>query len=169
MRGAAALIRIEEFAASVTYRIGRLRDQFAVPDAVTLGHRGLPRRLEGYPRRPAPGAAPDDAVWRVSVRPSAGPGVLDALRPHGVTGFLDWGGGLVWLAGPADAATHAAVEAAARAAGGTWTLLRAPDTLRAAVRVMPDEPPAAGAHHPGGEGGDGSGRHSQPGPALCGA
>jgi glycolate oxidase FAD binding subunit len=81
-------------------------------------------------------------VWRVSVRPSAGPGVLDTLRPHGVGGFLDWGGGLVWLAGPADTATHMAVEAAARAGGGTWTLLRAPDTLRGAVRVIPNEPAA---------------------------
>jgi glycolate oxidase FAD binding subunit len=65
--------------------------------------------------------------------------VLDTLRTHGVGGFLDWGGGLVWLAGPADTATHAAVEAAAQAARGTWTLLRAPDTLRGAVRVVPDE------------------------------
>jgi glycolate oxidase FAD binding subunit len=73
------------------------------------------------------------------IRPSAGPSVLDALQPVGVDGYLDWGGGLAWLAGPADAATHAAVEAAATAANGTWTLLRAPDTLRSAVRVVPDE------------------------------
>ena len=65
--------------------------------------------------------------------------MLTALRPAGVTGYLDWGGGLVWLAGPPDTATHAAVEAAANAAGGNWTLLRAPDTLRGAVRVVPDE------------------------------
>jgi glycolate oxidase FAD binding subunit len=87
-------------------------------------------------------ASPEDAVWRVSVRPSAGPSVLAALRPHGVGGFLDWGGGLAWLAGPADNATHLAVEAAAQAAKGTWTLLRAPDALRGAVRVIPDEPAA---------------------------
>ena len=40
----------------------------------------------------------------------------------------------------ADTATHAAIEKAAQATGGTWTLLRAPDTLRGAVRVIPDEP-----------------------------
>ena len=73
------------------------------------------------------------------MRPSSGPSVLAALQPIGVAGYLDWGGGLVWLAGPADAATHAAVETAAKAAGGTWTLLRAPDALRGAVRVVPDE------------------------------
>ncbi len=140
--GPAALIRIEEFADSVTYRIGRLRDQFAVAGAVTLGteaSRSVWRAIRDVgPLAPRPG----DAVWRVSVRPSAGAKILDALRPHGAAGFLDWGGGLVWLAGPADSATHLRVEAAARAAGGTWTLLRAPDALRAAVRVIPDEPPA---------------------------
>ena len=32
--------------------------------------------------------------------------------------------------------------AAARAGGGTWMLLRAPEGLRAAVPVIPQEPPA---------------------------
>jgi glycolate oxidase FAD binding subunit len=90
-------------------------------------------------------AAANDAVWRVSVRPSAGPGVLRAIADVGVSGFLDWGGGLVWLAGPADTATHEAVEAAARTAQGTWTLLRAPEPLRAAVQVVPPEQPALAA------------------------
>jgi len=140
--GPAALIRIEDFADSVTHRIGRLRDQFAVAGAVTLDTKAS-RPLWDAIRdvRPlAPRA--EDAVWRVSVRPSAGAKVLDALDPYGVTGFLDWGGGLVWLAGPADVTTHQAVEAAARAAGGTWALMRAPDALRGTVRVIPDEPPA---------------------------
>ena len=45
---------------------------------------------------------------------------------------------MVWLTGPASA--HPAVEAAARAAGGTWMLLRGPDALRATVDVVPPEP-----------------------------
>jgi glycolate oxidase FAD binding subunit len=137
--GSATLIRIEEFAPSVTYRIGRLKDQFALADAVTLDTE-LSRAVWKDVRDARPLAArADDAVWRISVRPSAGPGVLQALRAHDMRSFLDWGGGLVWLAGPADTATHTAVETAARTAGGTWTLLRAPDTLRGAVRVVPDE------------------------------
>ncbi len=135
-----ALIRMEEFAPSVDYRLGRLLDELAVTGAAILG---TPASLplwqairDALPLAPAP----DDAVWRVSVRPSAGPAVLAALAPKGVSGFLDWGGGLVWLTGPADSARHAAVEMAARASGGTWTLLRAPDTLRGSVKVVPDEP-----------------------------
>jgi glycolate oxidase FAD binding subunit len=137
--GSATLIRIEDFSPSVTYRIGRLQDQFALDGALTFDTE-MSKTLWKDIRdaRPLP-VRPDDAVWRVSVRPSAGPSILDAVRAYGVAGFLDWGGGLAWLAGPADTATHAVVEAAARAAGGTWTLLRAPDTLRGAVRVVPGE------------------------------
>jgi glycolate oxidase FAD binding subunit len=149
LRQPVALIRIEEFAPSVAYRIGRLRDQFAVAGALTLDTETSRavwrdirdvRPLAGRPGGQSGGQSAD-AVWRVSVRPSAGPSVLEALRPHGVGGFLDWGGGLAWLAGPAETATHLAVEAAAQAVKGTWTLVRAPDALRGAVRVIPDEPP----------------------------
>jgi glycolate oxidase FAD binding subunit len=137
--GSATLIRIEEFVPSVTYRIGRLKDQFAVAGAVTLDtpmSRAVWKDIRDA--RPLTAQAAH-AVWRVSVRPSAGPSVLDAVQSRGVSGYLDWGGGLVWLTGPAETATHDAVEAAARAAKGTWTLMRAPDTLRGAVRVVPDE------------------------------
>jgi len=142
INGPAALVRIEEFAASVTYRVARLRDELAVAGAVILETEAS--RAVWQAVRDAKPLAPrnTDAVWRVSVRPSAGPGVLGALRPRGISGFLDWGGGLVWLTGPADGASHAAVEAAAQAAGGTWTLLRAPESLRGSVRVVPDEPGA---------------------------
>jgi glycolate oxidase FAD binding subunit len=139
VNGSATLIRIEDFSPSVSYRIGRLKDQFAVAGALTLDTAGS-RSVWTDIRDARPLIAqPADAVWRVSVRPSSGPSVLAALRPAGVAGYLDWGGGMVWLAGPADAATHAAVENAANAAGGNWMLLRAPDTLRGAVRVVPDE------------------------------
>jgi glycolate oxidase FAD binding subunit len=135
----ATLIRIEEFTPSVLYRISRLQDQFAHAGAFTLDTAAsLALWKDIRDARPLI-ASSGDAVWRISVRPSLGPSVLDALRPVGAGGYLDWGGGLAWLAGPADAPTHEAVEAAARAANGTWTLLRAPDTLRGAVRVVPDE------------------------------
>ena len=139
IRGSATLIRIEEFSPSVVYRIGRLKDQFGAAGAVTLDTNQSLAVWKDVRDARALVASSQDAVWRISVRPSAGPAVLDALRPAGVGGFLDWGGGLVWLAGPANTATHAAVEAAALAHGGVWTLLRAPDALRGAVRVVPEE------------------------------
>ena len=141
LSGPIALARIEEFAASVQYRTQRLAADLArfgaaeiLDDATTAAvWRGV---RDAVPLL----AAPDDAVWRVSVRPSSGPGVLAAVsREIGARGFLDWGGGLVWIAGPATEAAHAAVRAAAIAANGTWTLLRASEPLRAAVDVIPPE------------------------------
>jgi glycolate oxidase FAD binding subunit len=81
----------------------------------------------------------------VSVRPSRGATALAAAQAAGARGFLDWGGGLVWLAAPATEETHKAVTAAATAAGGVWTLMRAPDSLRASVDVVPSEAPALAA------------------------
>jgi glycolate oxidase FAD binding subunit len=135
------LLRIEDFASSVAYRTARLRE--------LLGHAGSEILDDASSReiwRAVGDLAPLDvarngAVWRVSVRPSAGPAVLAAVVDgFDANGFLDWGGGLVWIAGPSTQAAHASVEAAATAAGGTWMLLRAAEPLRAAVQVIPPEP-----------------------------
>jgi glycolate oxidase FAD binding subunit len=55
------------------------------------------------------------------------------------TWFMDWGGGLLWVTGPATETAHAAIMQVARAAGGNWTLIRAPEGMRAAVEVIPPE------------------------------
>jgi glycolate oxidase FAD binding subunit len=141
MPGPVALLRLEDFRSSVAYRAGRLTED--------LARFGDLRRIEDEAsaalwrevRDAAPlGVAAEEAVWRVSVRPSAAPGVVAALP--GARVMLDWGGGLVWIAGPATEAMHRAVVAAAAAARGTFTLFRAPEPLRAAVAVLPEDPPA---------------------------
>jgi glycolate oxidase FAD binding subunit len=140
LEGDVALIRIEEFAPSVAYRLGRLREASGGEILDNTASRGVWLGV----RDAAPlvaSAAQGEAVWRVSVRPSEGPKVLSALAATH-RGFLDWGGGLVWLAGEPGAANHDAVMAAARASGGVWMLLRAPDALRASVAVVPPEVPA---------------------------
>jgi len=138
------LLRIEDFAVSVKYRTEKLAAQlreFGATEILdTAASKDLWRDI-----RDCKMLDEGEAVWRVSVPPSAGPGVLRAVEALGVTGFLDWGGGLVWLTGPADAATHAAVCAAAKAARGVWWLMRAPEPLRAVVDVVPPEAPALAA------------------------
>jgi len=136
MQGGVALIRIEDFAPSVAYRLGKLRAELGGELLDDPASRALWRRVRDAEVLPA---APDDAVWRVSVQPSAGPAVAAAIEAAGAKLFLDWGGGLAWIAGPPNAATHGAVQAAARAHGGIWTVMRAPDSLRAAVDVVPPE------------------------------
>jgi glycolate oxidase FAD binding subunit len=139
-RGSATLLRIEDFVPSVAYRTARLRTALASFGAAEILDDAASRAVWRAVGDALPlSAHPSEAVWRVSVRPSAGPAVLRAVAEVGVHGFLDWGGGLVWLAGPADTDTHRAVERAALVTRGTWTLLRAPDALRVAVDVVPSE------------------------------
>jgi glycolate oxidase FAD binding subunit len=138
--GSVALVRVEDFAASVAYRTARLRAELGEMEGEVFGDaatRAVWRAVrDAAPLQPEAG----EAVWRVSVRPSAGPGVLHTLMHQaGARGFLDWGGGLVWIAADGSAETHATVEQAARQAGGTWMLLRGPEPLRAAVDVIPRE------------------------------
>ncbi len=139
-----AFLRIEDFAVSVKYRTEKLATQLKDygPAEIldTAASKILWRDI-----RDCKILGEGAAVWRVSVAPSAGPAILRAAEPLGVTGFLDWGGGLVWLTGPADEATHAAICAAATAARGVWWLTRAPEPLRAVVDVVPPESPALAA------------------------
>jgi glycolate oxidase FAD binding subunit len=136
-----ALVRIEDFAASVAYRTRRLRDELAPEWGEILDDTASRAVWRAIRDREPLAAMSDEAVWRVSVRPSAGSSVLQAAaKSCGARGYLDWGGGLVWLAGPPSAAAHAAVQAAAQDAGGAWMLMRGPDTLRVAVDVIPPEP-----------------------------
>ncbi len=141
--GAVTLARIEDFATSVAYRTDRLRADLAPFGRAEILDDAASRAVWDAVRDAVPLHGAAGAVWRVSVRPSAGPGVLAAIgRAFAASWFMDWGGGLIWLAGPATTAAHDAVMAAAGAASGTWMLLRAPEGLRAAVAVIPPEAPA---------------------------
>ena len=137
-RAAVALVRLEEFATSVAYRGDRLRSELARFGAAEMLDDASSRAVWRAVRDATP-VAGAEAVWRVSVRPSAGPAVVQVLAARELRWFMDWGGGLIWLAGSGDAETHAAVCAAATAGGGTWTLLHGPEPLRAAVAVVPPE------------------------------
>ena len=137
------LARLEDFAPSVAYRSEKLRGELGAFGAAELLDDGASLSAWADIGDVAPLIGQGDAVWRLSVRPSQGPATLAALQTaFGAQGFLDWGGGLVWIAGPATDAAHNAVQAAALAAGGVWTLMRAPDPLRETVAVVPPEPAA---------------------------
>ena len=77
----------------------------------------------------------------MSLAPSRAAPFAASLGETALALFFDWGGGLAWVA---TAATEAAASALRRAVGsakGHATLMRAPDSLRAAVEVF--EPPSA--------------------------
>ena len=136
---ALTLLRLENFPDSIEYRSGEL--------ALLLGEYGVPDRLEGALmstlwreiRDAAFFAGTGEAVWRLSLKPTDGPKAATAIGRMlpGARWFYDWGGGLVWLAAPADGdAGAAAIRVALKPLGGHATLVRAPDAVRAATDVF---------------------------------
>ena len=100
------LVRIEDFAAErgASHRNGCGRSWQRFGAAEIWGEmRGVWRRGLSIRDAKMLPVADGEAVWRVSVRPSRGAGVLEATAAMGARGYLDWGGGLVMLAGPANA------------------------------------------------------------------
>jgi glycolate oxidase FAD binding subunit len=141
LAGPVAIARIEDFSSAVAYRIERLRADLADFGRAEIADNEVSQAIWAAVRDVLPLAPEPGAVWRVSVRPSAGPAVARAIEAaFGAVWFMDWGGGLVWIAGPATETAHAAVMQAARAQSGTWMLVRAPEAMRAAVAVIPPEP-----------------------------
>lgn len=141
-----AALRLEDFAPSVAYRMAKLREALAQFGDQRVLEDDESRAFWQAVREAAPLAAgADEAIWRVSVRPSAGPDIAALAAALGGRALLDWGGGLVWVAAPPLPANHAAISAAAGATGGTVTLFRAPESLRLSVPVLPAEPAALAA------------------------
>ncbi|HEY3918006.1 MAG TPA: glycolate oxidase subunit GlcE [Stellaceae bacterium] len=138
---AMTLARVEGPVPSVEARATALRRELAsfgdaeiLSDAASLA---LWREI----RDAAPFAADAGrAVWRASIAPSAAPALLVTLQKAlDLRWFLDWGGGLVWLAvARAEDGGAAAIRAAL--GDGHATLIRAADALRAAVPVFQPQP-----------------------------
>jgi glycolate oxidase FAD binding subunit len=82
-------------------------------------------------------AASNGSVWRLSVPPAAAAEVAERIESvlPGAKMFLDWGGGLIWVA--TDAAAHAVrIRETLGETGGHATLIRAPALVRANVEVF---------------------------------
>lgn len=139
---ARTLIRLENLAVSVAYRLDRLEALLRHHNAdMTRLETGASQDFWRSMRDAAFLAEPRDAaIWRLSTAPLRGAEVaarLEASVP-GARFFLDWGGGLIWLAVPADRSDAGAreVRAALAPAGGHAMLIRADDTVRARVDVF---------------------------------
>ncbi|MCB1384483.1 MAG: FAD-binding protein [Nitratireductor sp.] len=125
------LIRVEGLPESVAYRTERLREWLApvLPAgadiaiesdaAKTAAGWQWVRDVEGFAGKPG-------SVWKLSVKPTDGPGVVaDIARAVDCRALYDWGGGLIWLLTPApDAEAAPVIRGAVNARGGHATLMR---------------------------------------------
>ena len=93
----------------------------------------------------------DRAVWRVSVAPRRGAELGEAIaRDLDAAWYLDWGGGLLWVAvAGADDGGATLIRTAIRGADGRGTghatLVRGPPALRRAVPVFEPQQPSLAA------------------------
>ncbi|MEO1494405.1 MAG: glycolate oxidase subunit GlcE [Pseudomonadota bacterium] len=140
---AQTLIRVEGLEGSVAYRAEELKTQLEAisevaidtdPESTASTWRAI-RDVEAFAGRTG-------AVWRLSVKPTDAPGIVDALRAEmPIEALYDWVGGLVWLVVPEENdAAATAIRTQIAAHGGHATLIRASAATRAAVDVFQPEP-----------------------------
>ncbi|MCF6445456.1 glycolate oxidase subunit GlcE [Nereida sp. MMG025] len=133
------LLRVEGFEASVSYRLSELTKK--------LGHYGqisqtndpeasaeIWQSIRDVQSLQAHGSD----VWKLSVKPSSAPAVLEMIQAEQT--LLDWGGGLIWAALPAGRDLRAQIKDV----NGHATLVRASaETLAAIPAFHPETPVVA--------------------------
>jgi glycolate oxidase FAD binding subunit len=151
-----AALRLEGPPPSVTFRRERLLAELATDCDSTVLDDDASTTFWGAIRdvEPLAGLA-DRTVWRVSVAPSRGAELGEAIaRAVDATWFVDWGGGLLWMAvaagkNRAEDGGAALIRTAIRGADGHGTghatLVKGSAALRRAVPVFEPQPPALAA------------------------
>ncbi len=137
-RRAVTAVRVENFSASVSYRVDRLRETLKVfgeiavldHDSTEMFWREL-RQLSVLTGISAP-------LWRISTAPTHGPKVVAAIsRYMDCRAFYDWSGGLIWAEVPSTSDAGATdIRRIMASHGGHATLIRAEPGVRAAVDVF---------------------------------
>jgi glycolate oxidase FAD binding subunit len=136
------VLRVEGPEPSVAARSRALQDELAAGACQILEKENSAAQWQGIGDALPLAQLDGRAIWRVSVAPSRGAVVAEAVaRQRDAAWFLDWGGGLAWFAVPEEDDAGAAIIRNAVAGSGHATLLKASPGLRRAVPVF--EPQAA--------------------------
>ncbi len=145
----ATLLRLEGPAVSVAGREADLMARWCGRGPIEVLGEDASRALWADLGEARPIAGGDTQIWRISVAPSEGGTVVDTMRESGLpiaAHFWDWAGGLIWMAiEPSADAGAAIVRRAVDAVRGHATLVRAAETVRAAVAPFHPQPPALAA------------------------
>ena len=126
--GRGVALRLEGFVPSVDARSSALLELLGGPDHLCL-EAEVSRRYWEDSGAVVP-LAHRSIVWRLCVPPRDAVRIIDALAPPCY--LLDWGGGLIWIG--ADEVDAERIRGALH--GGHATLIKAPESVRAAVPVF---------------------------------
>jgi glycolate oxidase FAD binding subunit len=131
---AATMLRIEGYESSVSYRAARLVDllgEYGEPQVETD-----PEKVDAmwaWVRDAQPFHRVGGDVWRISVKPTDGPGITARLKASAV--LYDWGGGLIWALMPEGTDARARLGEFC----GHATLVRASEATRARIPAFQPE------------------------------
>lgn len=131
------MIRIEGFAASIAYRLERLKALFAGRAEMHTVEDGVSAKAWTDVRDVNALRNATGSLWRLSVKPSDAGEVLARL-PEAAQSCLDWGGGRIWVACNEDHDLRAGLAGI----GGHATLIRASEAAKARFGVFHPEPAA---------------------------
>jgi len=126
-----AWLRVEGFGSQVDYRVKRLKELFrdqeidVVEDAASRSAWRDLRDVKHF-------AESSDPLWRILIKPSEAPQVVEALQRLGGNASVDWGGGLIWFCGTAES------SAVRKAAGEGQGMLVRRGSLPAADHFPPE-------------------------------
>jgi glycolate oxidase FAD binding subunit len=144
--GGIVALRVEGPGPSVAFRRDALLNEFAeAGETAPLGDSETTALWRDIGNVTPLAGLTDRVVWRLSVAPGRGAEVAQAIaRSIDAVWFLDWGGGLVWIAvvepGDAGAAVIRGAVGGPTGHGGHATLIRGSPGLRAAVPVFEPQP-----------------------------
>ena len=132
------MIRIEGLEASVSYRAAKLAEALAKFGGEMSVERDADKVAAGWAwvRDVAVMQCGSGDVWRMSVKPSDGPKLVEKLRAlhAGLHVLYDWGGGLVWVQVPEG------TDVRSLSFEGHATLIRGSSKTRASLPVFQPEP-----------------------------
>ena len=139
---AVTAIRVEGPGPSVDFRCQALRDIFQgtgeVEELHTQNSKTLWSEIRDAALLPDKG---DHQVWRLSVPPAEGAGIVRAVldKVDGAV-FFDWGGGLIWLSIKPQTDAANKIIRGTMSQGGHATLIKAADQVRSSVPVFHPQP-----------------------------
>jgi glycolate oxidase FAD binding subunit len=135
---AQTLLRVEGFASSVAGRLQAMKTLFGAGSPCRIAEAEASDRLWRDIRDGSRIASPpENAIWRISVKPTDGPTLVRDLSALDIAyHYYDWSGGLVWLSVPAQADAGAGRIRRELNGRGHATLVRAPDPIRNTTAVF---------------------------------
>lgn len=131
-------IRIESFARSVAYRVGRLKQELKAFGAIEVLDHASSLEFWDELRQLSVLQGVDAPLWRISTPPQSGPKVVSGIaRFMDCRAFYDWSGGLVWAEVLPTADGGASdIRRVIASHGGHATLIRAAPAVRNGIDVF---------------------------------